>query len=95
MLATRDGGHQQEIVKLDFKSRALEPTMASAHHSRPSGLRAALAWFQASLTGPAGLSGLSNRDLGDIGVRLGSLSSAIDRDVARRSLVDFGWRLGH
>jgi len=75
-------------------SRALETIMASAFYSRPSGLRAALAWFQASLSGPAGLSRLSNRDLGDIGVRSGSLASAIDREIGSRSLVDFGWRLG-
>lgn len=65
--------------------------MSSARSTR---LRAAFAWFQASLSRPS-LSGLSARDLGDIGVRSGSLASAIDRDVAGRRLVDFGWRLGN
>lgn len=68
--------------------------MASAHHARPGRLRGALAWLQASLSGPAGLTRLSGRDLGDIGVRSGSLASAIDREIGSRSLVDFGWRMG-
>jgi hypothetical protein len=40
------------------------------------------------------ISGMSERELDDIGLRSGALSSVVDRDLGRTRLVDFGWRLG-
>lgn len=40
------------------------------------------------------ISGMSDRDLRDIGLRPRSLTSTVYREIGRPGLVDFGWRLG-
>ena len=40
------------------------------------------------------VSGMSDRDLRDIGLRPRSLTSTVYREIGRPGLVDFGWRLG-
>ena len=40
------------------------------------------------------ISGMSDRDLRDIGLRPRSLTTTVYREIGRPGLVDFGWRLG-
>ncbi|HEY6633559.1 MAG TPA: hypothetical protein VIZ90_19060 [Rhizobiaceae bacterium] len=40
------------------------------------------------------VSGLSDKDLRDIGLRPRSLTTTVYREIGRPGLVDFGWRLG-
>lgn len=70
--------------------------MANVFHPSPrtSGLRAVFDWLNGTMRSAGKVSGLSERDLGDIGVRSAGLSSAVTRDIGRTRLVDFGWRLG-
>ena len=42
----------------------------------------------------ARVSGMSDKDLRDIGLRPRSLSSTVYREIGKTGLVDFGWRLG-
>jgi len=80
-----------------LKSEDLETTMANAFHPSPrsSGLRAVFDWLNGTIRSAGKLSNLSDRDLGDIGIRSAGLSSSVTRDIGRARLVDFGWRLGH
>lgn len=70
--------------------------MATTFHNtpRPSGLRVVLDWLHGTAREANRISGMSQRELDDIGVKSGSLSSAVHRDIGRVQLVDFGWRLG-
>lgn len=40
------------------------------------------------------VSGLSDRDLRDIGLKPRSLTTTVYREIGKSGLVDFGWRLG-
>jgi hypothetical protein len=40
------------------------------------------------------VSGMSDMELRDIGLRPRSLSSTVYREIGKPGLVDFGWRLG-
>jgi hypothetical protein len=40
------------------------------------------------------ISGLSDKELRDIGLKPRSLSSTVYREIGKPGLVDFGWRLG-
>jgi len=40
------------------------------------------------------VSGMSDKELRDIGLRPRSLTSTVYREIGRPGLVDFGWRLG-
>lgn len=40
------------------------------------------------------VSGMSDKDLWDIGLRPRSLTSTVYREIGKPGLVDFGWRLG-
>ena len=40
------------------------------------------------------VSGMSDRDLRDIGLRPRSLTSTVYREIGQPRLADFGWRLG-
>ncbi len=42
----------------------------------------------------ARVSGMSDKDLRDIGLRPRSLTSTVYREIGKPGLVDFGWRLG-
>jgi hypothetical protein len=65
---------------------------------RPSSLQQAAGWLRdarAALARPAVLvSGMSDKDLRDIGLRPRSLTSTVYREIGKPGLVDFGWRLG-
>lgn len=73
-------------------SACCEPTP----HESP--LRVALDWLRdarAALAHPAKeVSGLSDSQLRDIGLRPRSLSSTVYREIGKTGLVDFGWRQG-
>ncbi len=45
-------------------------------------------------TAARAISGLSEKDLKDIGLPSRSLAGAIDREIGKPRLVDFAWRLG-
>ena len=61
-------------------------------------LRQAAGWLnevRAALSHRAApVSGMSDKELRDIGLRPRSLSSTVYREIGRTGLVDFGWRLG-
>lgn len=40
------------------------------------------------------ISGMSDKQLRDIGLRPRSLTSTVYREIGKPGLVDFGWRLG-
>lgn len=65
---------------------------------RPSSLRQASDWLRdarAILThSSVRVSGMSDKELRDIGLRPRSLSSTVYREIGKPGLVDFGWRLG-
>jgi hypothetical protein len=42
----------------------------------------------------ARVSGMSDKELRDIGLRPRSLTSTVYREIGKPGLVDFGWRLG-
>ncbi|MEW9805803.1 hypothetical protein ABUE31_07405 [Mesorhizobium sp. ZMM04-5] len=71
---------------------ACEPT------PRPIGARAILDWLRdarTALVHPTGrASGLSIRELRDIGLKPHSMTSTVYRELGKPGLVDFGWRLG-
>lgn len=93
-------GFNTEIIKPDFMSGESERAMSTAIHTarRTSRLRIALDWLheaQAALSVPAEqVSGMSDKDLRDIGLKPRSLSSNVYREIGKPRLVDFGWRLG-
>jgi len=78
----------KEIVKLDFSSRELEGAMSIFITDWIHEARAALAYPGARI------SGLSDKELRDIGLRPRSLTSTVYREIGKTGLVDFGWRLG-
>jgi hypothetical protein len=49
---------------------------------------------RAALAHPARVSGMSDKELRDIGLRPRSLTSTVYREIGKTGLVDFGWRLG-
>ena len=65
---------------------------------RPKSLRLAADWLReasAALSHPAAhVSGMTDKELRDIGLRPRSLSSTVYREIGKTGLVDFGWRLG-
>jgi uncharacterized protein YjiS (DUF1127 family) len=71
---------------------AFEPT------PRTGGFRAARDWLRdarSALAHPVPrISGMSDRELRDIGLRPRSLTSTVYREIGKTGLVDFGWRLG-
>jgi hypothetical protein len=75
-----------------------ERAMSIVIDPRPSSLQQAAGWLRdarAALTHPAVLvSGMSDKDLRDIGLRPRSLTSTVYREIGKPGLVDFGWRLG-
>jgi hypothetical protein len=95
-----EGGSTKEIIKPDFRSgefgNAMSIVIDPSH--RPSSLRYAADWFReakAALTHPTTeVSGMSARELRDIGMKPRSLTSTVYREIGKPSLVDFGWRLG-
>ena len=51
--------------------------------------------LRASFTsGVPEVSGMSDKELRDIGLRPRSLTSTVYREIGKPGLVDFGWRLG-
>jgi hypothetical protein len=60
--------------------------------------RQAADWLRearAALTHPTlRISGMTDKELRDIGLRPRSLSSTVYREIGKPGLVDFGWRLG-
>lgn len=73
--------------------------MSLAHgHRGPGRIDIAIDWLRdarAALTHPVQkISGLSDADLRDIGLRPRSLTTTVYREIGRPGLVDFGWRLG-
>jgi hypothetical protein len=95
-----EGGSTTEIIKPDFRSgefgNAMSIVIDPSH--RPSSLRHAADWFReskAALRHPTTeVSGMSARELRDIGMKPRSLTSTVYREVGKPNLVDFGWRLG-
>ena len=65
---------------------------------RPSHLGLVADWLReasAALAHPgARVSGMSDTELRDIGLRPQSLTSTVYREIGKPGLVDFGWRLG-
>ena len=65
---------------------------------QPHRLRQAAEWLQiarAALIHPvARISGMSDKDLRDIGLRPRSLTSTVYREIGKTNLVDFSWRQG-
>lgn len=66
--------------------------------SRPGTLRQATDWLRqarVALAQPgARVSGMSDQELRDIGLKPRSLTSTVYREIGKTGLVDFGWRLG-
>jgi hypothetical protein len=64
----------------------------------PGRFRHAADWLRearAALTHPTlRISGMTDKELRDIGLRPRSLSSTVYREIGKPGLVDFGWRLG-
>jgi hypothetical protein len=95
-----EGGFTQEIIKPDFSSgetgNAMSTVINPSH--RPSSLRQAADWLRearAALTHPTTqVSGLTDKELRDIGLKPRSLSTTVYREIGKPGLVDFGWRLG-
>ena len=69
------------------------------HAARRTGrLRTVLDWLadaRVALARPGErTSGMSDRDLRDIGLKPRSLTSTVYREIGKPGLVDFNWRLG-
>jgi hypothetical protein len=78
--------------------RILEMSMSTVIDHRPGSLRQAADWLRearAALTHPTTeVSGMTDKELRDIGLRPRSLTSTVYREIRKPGLVDFGWRLG-
>ena len=87
----------KEIIKPDL-IRRVGSVMSMVIDHRPNSLRLAADWLRqarAALTHPAAhVSGMSDKDLRDIGLKPRSLSSTVYREIGKTGLVDFGWRQG-
>lgn len=95
-----EGGFRKEIIKPDFSSGEFGNVMSIVidPNHRPSSLRLAADWLRearAALTHPTTLvSGMTDKELRDIGMKPRSLTTTVYREIGKPSLVDFGWRLG-
>jgi hypothetical protein len=95
-----DGVSSKEIIKPDFRSGEVETSMSILTDQNPGAvrLRQAADWLRdarAILThSSVRVSGMSDKELRDIGLRPRSLSSTVYREIGKPGLVDFGWRLG-
>jgi hypothetical protein len=94
-----DGDSSLEIIKPDFRSGEVGISMSIAiDPSRPRALRQATSWLRearVALAHPvARISGMSDKELRDIGLRPRSLTSTVYSEIGKTGLVDFGWRLG-
>ena len=76
----------------------LETSMSLVIDHRPGSLRQAVDWLRearAALMHPTTrVSGMTDKELRDIGLRPRSLTSTVYREIRKPALVDFGWRLG-
>ena len=82
-----DSDFSQETIKPDFMPGETERAMY--RH------RLATRGEEAALVHPgARVSGMSDNELRDIGLRPRSLTSTVYREIGKPGLVDFGWRLG-
>jgi hypothetical protein len=84
----RDDVSSKEIIKPDFRAGELETTMSILIADWLHEARAALVYPGARV------SGMSDKELRDIGLRPRSLTSTVYREIGKPGLVDFGWRLG-
>jgi hypothetical protein len=84
----RDDVSSKEIIKPDFRPGETETTMSILIADWLHEARASLAYPGARV------SGMSDKDLRDIGLRPRSLTSTVYREIGKPGLVDFGWRLG-
>ena len=95
-----EDGLREEIIKPDFSSGEVGNVMSIVidPSRRPSSLRLAADWFRqakSALEHPgAHVSGMSDLELRDIGLKPRSLTSTVYREIGKPGLVDFGWRLG-
>ena len=96
----RENGSKRTIVKPDLTSGDWNEPMSLALHTAPrtGTLRTVLDWLidaRTALARPAQkVSGMSERDLRDIGLKPRSLTSTVYREIGKPGLVDFNWRLG-
>lgn len=93
-------GFSKEIIKPDLGSGELVLPMSICIDSTPGEgwPRQAADWLRAAraaLTHPSvRVSGMTEKELRDIGLRPRSLTSTVYREIGKPGLVDFGWRLG-
>ena len=91
---------RSEIIKPDFSSGEVGSVMSIVidPSHRPSSLRLVADWFRQARSAfehpAAHVSGMSDQELRDIGLKPRSLTSTVYREIGKPGLVDFGWRLG-
>ena len=91
---------REEIFKSDFSSGELEHTMSIVTDTIPgAGWPHRVAdWLRearAAATHPSvRISGMSDKELRDIGLKPRSLTSTVYREIGKPGLVDFSWRQG-
>ena len=93
-----DGEDSKKSSNRILAPESLETTMSLVIDHRPSSLRQAADWLRearAALTHPTTrVSGMTDKELRDIGLRPRSLTSTVYCEIRKPGLVDFGWRLG-
>ena len=93
-----DGGDSKKSSNRILAPENSETTMSIVIDHRPSSLQQATDWLRearAALTHPTTeVSGMTDKELRDIGLRPRSLTSTVYREIRKPGLVDFGWRLG-
>jgi hypothetical protein len=93
-----DGEDSKKSSNRILAPEILETTMSLVIDHRPSSLRQAVDWLheaRAALThSTTRVSGMTDKELRDIGLRPRSLTSTVYREIRKPGLVDFGWRLG-
>lgn len=94
----QESNPRKEIIKSDLIPEIRKTVMSIVIDHRPKSLRQAAGWLRearAALThSTAHVSGMSDKELRDIGLKPRSLSSTVYREIGRPGLVDFSWRLG-
>lgn len=81
-----ESNFSQETIKPDFMSGEAERAMFITdwlHEARSALVHPGIR-----------VSGMSDQELRDIGLKPRSLTSTVYREIGKPGLVDFGWRLG-
>ncbi len=79
----------------DFSQETIKPGFMSGEAERAMFITNWLHEARAALVHPGiRVSGMSDQELRDIGLKPRSLTSTVYREIGRPGLVDFCWRLG-